>query len=70
MTEEEIQLVIDAAYDSGFIDGVTTYAWWQDGTQMVGTTGNTLKNALAKREEGYNYSPPRLEEFPDAPSEK
>ena len=27
--------------------GIQRYAWWQDGVEMVGTCGTTLKDALA-----------------------
>ena len=28
------------------IDAVTEWAWWKDGTQYVGTCGNTLATAI------------------------
>lgn len=34
------------SYKQGLKDGITRFAWWKDGTQYVGTCGNTLKNAL------------------------
>jgi len=30
------------------IEGITMYAWWKDSVQYVGTTGKTLKEAIAK----------------------
>ena len=30
---------------SAFISGVELFAWWKDGTQYVGTTGTSLKEA-------------------------
>ena len=33
-------------YYEGMRRGITLYAWWKDGTQYVGTTGRTLKQAL------------------------
>jgi|SRR3990167_1575847 len=34
-------------YLHGFIDGVTLYAWWKDGKQMVGSScGMTLREAI------------------------
>lgn len=33
-------------YQQGYIDGLTAFAWWKDGTQMVGTTGTTLQKAV------------------------
>lgn len=52
---EEVKL---AAYKLGFIDGMAAYAWWKDGTQQVGTTGRTLKQAVAEVEKTWNYRPP------------
>ena len=40
------QKEINAFYD-GMIEGVYLYAWWKDGVQYVGTTGRTLKEAVA-----------------------
>ena len=42
MNQEE---VIRSFY-SGMIQGVARYAYWRDGTQYVGTTGRTLKEAV------------------------
>ena len=38
----------DTAYIRGYREGVTEYAWWKDGVQVVGTTGMTLANALRR----------------------
>lgn len=47
MTErEEIHL-----YYEGVKEGVWRFAWWKDGIQYVGTTGKTLKQALADIDE-------------------
>lgn len=35
-------------YYEGLREGVTLYAWWKDGVQMVGTGGRTLRRALAE----------------------
>lgn len=32
-------------YERGYVEGLGAYAWWKDGTQYVGTTGNTLRHA-------------------------
>jgi hypothetical protein len=48
------------AYDQGYIDGLTAYAHMKDGTTYVGTTGRTLKDAVANRKETYNYVPVSL----------
>jgi len=37
----------------GLIDGIKMYAWWKDGTQYVGTTGTTLKEAIKRLEDEY-----------------
>ena len=42
-------------YDKGFVDGLKTFAHWKDGEQYVGTTGTTLKKAIANKEEIFNY---------------
>ncbi len=44
-------------YKQGFIDGLTCYAWWKDGVQYVGTTGKTLKEAIAEIEKSWNFNP-------------
>lgn len=36
------------AYYEGVKEGLWRYAWWKDGVQYVGTTGTTLKEAVAK----------------------
>jgi hypothetical protein len=33
-------------YYSGLKDGIQMYAHWKDGTQYVGTTGKTLRDAI------------------------
>ncbi len=35
-------------YEMGYIDGMTAYAWWKDGVEMVGTCGKTLESAIGK----------------------
>lgn len=34
-----------ADFIKALISGIEVYAWWKDGTQYVGTTGTTLKEA-------------------------
>lgn len=46
-----------ADYRKGFEDGITAFAWWKDGVQMVGTTGKTLAMALEQLEEIYGFNP-------------
>lgn len=36
------------AYLQGCLDGLTAFAWWQDGTQYVGSCGTTLADARTK----------------------
>ena len=50
---------LSKAYDRGFQDGLTTFAWWRDGEEQVGTTGTTLKAAIEGRESLFNYDPPQ-----------
>jgi len=38
-------------YYDGYIDGLTAFAWWKDGTQYVGTCGRTLKEAIKEVKE-------------------
>lgn len=49
-TAEQEQFLLlgqSTAYYRGLREGVERYAHWRDGTQYVGTTGRTLKQALA-----------------------
>ena len=45
--EQFMQLAQTRAYYQGLREGVEQYAHWRDGLQYVGTTGRTLKQALA-----------------------
>jgi hypothetical protein len=45
--EQFMQIAQTRAYHQGLREGVSMYAHWRDGTQYVGTTGRTLKQALA-----------------------
>lgn len=45
--DQYLQLAQTRAYYEGLCEGVTMYAHWKDGIQYVGTTGSTLKEALA-----------------------
>lgn len=58
-TREQVLELMKASYEKGFYNGVSAYAWWKDGEQRVGTTGNTLKQALKKIENNdhYNFTP-------------
>ena len=46
--EQYLQLEMTKAYYQGVREGLEMYAHWRDGVQYVGTTGRTLKEALAK----------------------
>ena len=45
--DQNLQLQQTRAYYQGMRDGVERFAWWRDGIQYVGTTGRTLKEAIA-----------------------
>ena len=45
--DQYLQLQQTRAYYQGMRDGVERFAWWRDGIQYVGTTGRTLKEAIA-----------------------
>ena len=45
--EQFMQLAQSRAYYQGRRDGISLYAHWKDGVEYVGTTGRTLKEALA-----------------------
>lgn len=46
--EQYMQLQMSRAYYKGMRDGVSLYAHWSNGTQYVGTTGCTLKQAVTR----------------------
>jgi len=35
-------------YERGWIEGLTAYAWWKDGTEYVGTCGTTKTQAIQR----------------------
>ena len=37
---------LNSQYRDGVIAGMTRFAWWADGRQMVGTCGTTLEQAV------------------------
>jgi len=49
--EQFMQIAQARAYYQGLREGVEMYAHWKDGTQYVGTTGRTLRQALADIDE-------------------
>ena len=46
--DQYLQLMQTRAYYQGLRDGVELYAVWRNGEQWVGSTGRTLKEAVAK----------------------
>lgn len=56
VTELEVKLSKDN-YKRGFLDGITAYAHWDDGTQLVGTIGTTLARAKKNVKGTWNYNP-------------
>ena len=44
--EQYLQQAQTQAYYKGLREGVEKFAWWEDGTQYVGTTGSKLKSVL------------------------
>lgn len=45
MTKKE-KMKAASAYLQGYIDGLSSFAWWKDGVQYVGTCGTTLQKAI------------------------
>ncbi len=43
------------SYRQGFIDGLTSFAWWKDDVQVVGTMPTPLKEVLSTLESTWNY---------------
>lgn len=48
-TTKLLRIQAERSYKAGQREALTMYAWWQDGTQYVGTTGTTLNEALKER---------------------
>jgi hypothetical protein len=46
--DQFLQLSQSMAYYAGLKEGISMFAHWKDGVQYVGTTGKTLKDALAE----------------------
>jgi hypothetical protein len=46
----------NAAYKQGFIDGIKAYAYMNNGTFYIGTTGGTLEKAILEVEKTWNYA--------------
>ena len=51
------EFVQEESYHAGFVDGLTTYAIWEDGRQVVGCSRTSLKKAQAEAKQAYNYFP-------------
>lgn len=44
----EVQKAIEEAHKDGLKEGIARFAYFENGVQYVGTTGMTLKTALAE----------------------
>lgn len=55
------EAAVKAAYDQGFIDGLSCFAWWRDGVQYVGTSGTRLQDAVDTRRSLFNYTEPEVQ---------
>ena len=53
--EYEQALAMLDAYRAGVLYGLWSYAYWDDGTQLVGSCGTTLEKAQAEVEEAYEH---------------
>ena len=51
-----------SAYKQGFIDGIKAYAYQNNGTSYVGTTGRTLEKGILEIEKTWNYAPSPTED--------
>ena len=49
------------AYEAGFKAGLECFAHWNDGEQLVGTTGTTLKTAIQDMKKLHNYAPDQVD---------
>lgn len=58
-----MQRHIDVAYRMGFEDGVRAYAHSRDGSQEVGTTGQTLEVALLNVRTTWNFRVPQMRDL-------
>ena len=60
MTEEQKEKFeeMKEQYKRGYIDGLVAYAHWKNGTQLVGTMGITLDQAIKEIKETWNYLEP------------
>lgn len=57
MNKKELTENEQLAYDAGYTDGLTAYAFHRDGRQYVGSCGRFLEEAVEERTETYNYKP-------------
>lgn len=49
--DQYLKLCQSAAYYAGLREGISMFAHWRDGVQYVGTTGKSLREALAEIQE-------------------
>ncbi len=45
------------SYKQGYTDGMTSFAWWRDGEEYVGTCGTKLKDAVANIDRSVFFKP-------------
>lgn len=64
LTEEQLDWLMDLlrncstrCYQKGYKDGLTTFAWWKDGEQFVGSCGTPLKDAIEYAHRSSSYNP-------------
>ena len=47
---KKLEAKVTQAYNAGYNEGVSQFAWWKDGEQFVGTCGTKLKDVLRSEE--------------------
>ena len=50
-------------YKQGFIDGLTAFAWWKNGREVLGTSETPLKETKINVEKVWNYDPAYKDEY-------
>lgn len=52
-TADILVAVLNRQRMEGIAEGMTRYAWWRDGVQMVGSCGTTLEQAIRELEKEF-----------------
>ena len=60
ITDPDHDRLMSLAHKRGLIEGIKMFAWYKDGVQYVGTTGTTLKQALAEIDSEYGQKKPGI----------